>query len=105
MLKQQSVSLKSYKTAQRQLLPNTEHRSHKRLNNKIEVSHEPTRVREKVMRKFKSATQAQRFLSTFGVLRNTFKIGLYKLKAAARKLALQNAISLWNEATQQAYCA
>ena len=69
------------------------------------MSHEPTRVREKVMRKFKSATHAQRFLSTFGVLRNTFKIGLYKLKAAARKLALQNAISLWNEATQQAYCA
>jgi len=31
-------------------------------NNKAELSHQPTMVRERVMRGFKSAKQAQRFL-------------------------------------------
>jgi putative transposase len=40
-----------------------EHRQHKGLNNRAENSHQPTRVREKVMRRFKSACHLQRFLS------------------------------------------
>ena len=32
-------------------------------NNKAELSHQPTRFRERVMRKFKSMEQGQRFLS------------------------------------------
>jgi putative transposase len=55
--------LKSYGAAKREILPGVEHRQHKRLNNRAENSHQPTRLREKKMRKFKSAGQAQRFLS------------------------------------------
>jgi putative transposase len=55
--------LKSYAAARREILPGVEHRQHKRLNNRAENSHQPTRLREKKMRKFKSAKQAQRFLS------------------------------------------
>jgi transposase-like protein len=62
--------LKSYKAAKRKLLKSTEHRSHKRLNNRIEVSHQPTRLREKQMRRFKSPPQAQLFLSIFDIFRN-----------------------------------
>ncbi len=55
--------LKSYGAAKREILPGVEHRQHKRLNNRAENSHQPTRLREKKMRKFKSAGHAQRFLS------------------------------------------
>ncbi len=54
--------LKSYAVAKREILPGVEHRQHKRLNNRAENSHQPTRLREKKMRKFKSAKHAQRFL-------------------------------------------
>jgi putative transposase len=55
--------LKSYGAAKREILPGVEHRQHKRLTNRAENSHQPTRLREKNMRRFKSAKQAQRFLS------------------------------------------
>src|SRR5256884_9839676 len=55
--------LKSYGAAKREILPGVEHRHHKRLNNRAENSHQPTRLREKNMRKFKSAGQSQRFPS------------------------------------------
>src|SRR5205823_5514931 len=47
--------LKSYGAAKREILPGVEHRQHKRLNNRAENSHQPTRLREKKMRRFKSA--------------------------------------------------
>jgi putative transposase len=55
--------LKSYAAAKREILPGVEHRQHKRLNNRAENSHQYTRLREKNMRRFKSAKHAQRFLS------------------------------------------
>ncbi len=55
--------LKRYGAAQREMLPGVEHRQHKGLNNRAENSHQPTRLQEKKMRRFKSAGQAQRFLS------------------------------------------
>ena len=47
--------LRSYGAAKREILPGVEHRQHKRLNNRAENSHQPTRLREKKMRRFKSA--------------------------------------------------
>jgi putative transposase len=55
--------LKSYAAANREIGLKYEHRQHKGLNNRAENSHQPTRVREKVMRRYKSACQLQRFLS------------------------------------------
>jgi putative transposase len=54
--------LASYGAAKREILPSVEHRQHRGLNNRAENSHQPTR-RERVMKRFKSAGQAQRFLS------------------------------------------
>jgi putative transposase len=93
--------LRSYKAAKRKLLKTKQHRSHKRLNNRIEVSHQPTRLREKQMRRFKSPPQAQLFLSVFGVLRNWFKIGLYKLSAEERRCKLKEVFALWRQVTSQ----
>ncbi len=65
--------LKSYSAAKAEIMPGVEHRQHKGLNNRAENSHQPTRVREKVMRRYKSAGQAQRFLSAFGIIASHFR--------------------------------
>jgi putative transposase len=72
--------LKSYKAAKKTILKSTEHRSHKRLNNRCENSHQPTREKERQMRKFKSPAAAQRFLSSMGQINNLLKVGRYKPK-------------------------
>ncbi len=54
--------LRSYINPIKTLAPDAGHRAHKGLNNAIEVSHRPTRKREKIFGKFKSHRQAQRFL-------------------------------------------
>ena len=55
--------LASYGAAKREVMPSVEHRKHKGLNNRAENSHQPTRRRERQTKRFKSAGQAQRFLS------------------------------------------
>jgi putative transposase len=64
--------LKSYAAANRDLGLNVEQRQHKGLNNRAENSHQPTRVREKVMRRFKSAHHLQRFTSVHNQAANLF---------------------------------
>jgi putative transposase len=49
--------LRSYLSALRRVLPDVDHRQHKGLNNRAENSHQPTRQRERLMRRFKSAEQ------------------------------------------------
>src|SRR5215467_7645766 len=54
-------NLGSYEAATKEVMPRVEHRRHKRLNNRAENSHQPTRHRERTMRRFKSPGHAQRF--------------------------------------------
>ena len=51
--------LRSYAAAKRDLTVGAEHRQHKGLNNRAENSHQPTRRRERIMKRFKSRRQAQ----------------------------------------------
>src|ERR671916_811589 len=46
--------LASYGAAKREILRSVEHRQHKRLHNRADNSHQPTRQRERTMRPFKS---------------------------------------------------
>jgi putative transposase len=62
--------LKSYAAAKREIMPGVEHRQHKGLNNRAENSHQPTRRRERIMKRFKSPRQAQCFLSTHDQVAN-----------------------------------
>ncbi len=64
--------LGSYEAAKKEVMPSVEHRRHKRLNNRAENSHQPTRQRERTMRRFKSPGHAQRFLASFGPIREHF---------------------------------
>ncbi len=67
--------LRSYAAAHRSVMPSVTHDTRRYANNRAEVSHQPTRQRERQMRRFKSAGQAQRFLSVHGVVQNLFKLG------------------------------
>ncbi|AXI49090.1 IS6 family transposase (plasmid) [Sulfitobacter sp. SK012] len=75
--------LRSYGTALKELAPGIEHRSHKGLNNRSEGSHRPTRRREKIMGRFKSPRQAQRFLSVHDQVKTVFRPRRHTLSAAA----------------------
>src|SRR4051812_46023971 len=62
--------LASYSAAKGEVMPSVEHRRHKGLNNRAENSHQPTRRRERQMKRFKSPGQAQRFLSAHDGINN-----------------------------------
>ena len=51
--------LRSYGVAHRELIPDTIHDTSQYANNRAELSHQPTSVRERVMRRFKSTHQAR----------------------------------------------
>jgi putative transposase len=91
--------LKSYGAAKREILPGVEHRQHKGLNNRAENSHQPTRLREKKMRRFKSAKHAQRFLSAFGPIAGHFQPRRHRLHAREYRAILQTRFRIWNEVT------
>jgi transposase-like protein len=65
--------LRSYIKPIKTLAPGADHRAHKGLNNAIEVSHRPTRKREKIFGRFKSNRQAQRFLSAHDQINLIFR--------------------------------
>src|ERR671929_796903 len=74
--------LASYGAAKREVLPSVEHRQHKGLNNRAENSHQPTRERERRMRRFKSPGHAQRFLAAYGPIAGHFRPRCHRLRAA-----------------------
>ena len=87
--------LASYRPAIRRVLPNAEHRRHKRLNNRAENSHQPTRERER--RGFKSRGHAQRFLSTFGVIASFFRPGRHLLAVRNYREIMRRRFTQWRE--------
>ena len=65
--------LRSYSAEHRTAMPSVIHSTRQYENNRAEVSHQPTRQRERQMRRFKSAAHAQRFLSVHGLVQNLFR--------------------------------
>ena len=88
--------LRSYFAPIRKLAPGANHRAHKGLNNRIEGSHRPTRKREKIMGRFKSQRQAQRFLAAHDQINTIFCPHRYRLIAASYRHARADAFALWN---------
>ena len=91
--------LKSYGAAHRSIMPSVEHITARYANNLAEVSHQPTRQRERQMRGFKSAGQAQRFLSVHGVIRNLFNLGRHQLISANYRLLRERSFREWSAST------
>ena len=91
--------LGSYAAAKANIAPGLEHRRHKGINNAAEASHRHTRRREKVMGRFKSPQQAQRFLSVHDQTAAVFRPRRHRLSARSYRHARQDAFGLWADYT------
>ena len=90
--------LKSYGAAHRSVMPSVDHNTARYKNNRAEVSHQPTRQRERQMRRFKSAGQAQRFLSVHGVVLNFFRFSRHRMRSENYRWLRARAFKDWNTA-------
>jgi putative transposase len=87
--------LKSYSAAKAEVMPGVEHLQQKYQNNRAENSHQPTRLREQFMRRFKSAGHAQRFLSVFGIITSHFKVGRHLYRANGYGEVMKSRFATW----------
>ncbi len=90
--------LRSYDAAHRTIMPSVNHINHVYANNRAEVSHEPTRQRERAMRGFRSFDQAQRFLTLHGLTQNLFRLGRHLIQAVNYRLLRAQAFQVWKDA-------
>jgi len=90
--------LKSYSAVHGNVMPSVVHDTRRWANNRAEVSHQPTRQRERQMRSFKSAAQAQRLLAVQGVVLNLFQLGRHRLRSANYRTLRGCAFATWIEA-------
>jgi putative transposase len=68
------------------------------LNNRAENSHQPTRRRERIMKRFKSSRQAQRFLSVHGQVANLIHVPYpNSVTADFRRASRERAFAVWRE--------
>ena len=97
--------LKSYATAKREIMPGVEHRQHKGLNKWAENSHQPTRRRERIMKRFKSPRHVQRFRSAHDQLANVFPRRRDYDTAANLRSDRTQAFATWADVTGVAMAA
>ena len=93
--------LRSYAAAKADIAPGIEHRQHKGINNLAEASHRHTRRREKVMGRFKSPGQAQRFASVHDQTTALFRPKRHRLSARSYRHARTDAFEIWNDYTTE----
>src|SRR4030081_3655482 len=89
--------LKSYSAASAEVMPSVDHLAHIYQNIRAENSHQPTRLRERVMRRFKSAGHAQRFLWAFGIITSHFRVGRHQYRAGTYREVMKARFVLWHE--------
>ncbi len=91
--------LRSYGVAHRKLVPDAIHDTSQYANNRAELSHQPTRERERGMRRFKSMMQAQRFLEAHTAVSNLFILGRHLVSASDYRNLRQGAFASWKKVT------
>ena len=91
--------LASYPVAHRRLMRSVEHRRSKYLNNRAENSHQPTRQRERAMKRFTTPGGAQRFLSAFSGISPHFRPRRHRLTAAQYRHEMTTRFTTWNQVT------
>ena len=90
--------LGSYAVARRELLPTAAHDTRRYANNRAELSHQQTRVREGGMRRFKSMFQAQRFVRVHAAVSNLFNLGRHLVAAGHYRALRRGAFASWDRA-------
>ena len=91
--------LRSHSAAHGSVMPSVVHSTRQYENNRAEVSHQPTRQRERQMRRFKSIAHAQRFLWVHGLVQNLFRVGRHLLRAVHHRLLRTRSFLVWNDVT------
>ena len=91
--------LSSYQVAHRELMASVQHRRSKYLNNRAENSHQPTRQRERAMKRFTSPGHAQRFLSAFSRISPHFRPRRHLLSATGWRHEMADRFTAWNQIT------
>jgi len=86
-------------TARRAVSPSIEHRRHRGRNNRAEHAHQPTRARERRLRRCKRPGHAQRFLAAYGPIAAHFRPRRHRLTAAAYRQQRDHAFATWREVT------
>lgn len=89
--------LANYGAALKEIAPSVPHNTKQYANNRAEVSHQPTRLKERQMKRFKSHSHAQRFLSFFGLVRNLFRCQRHMLSANNHRLLREKAFATWQD--------
>jgi putative transposase len=89
--------LASYGVAHRELMPSVTHRQSRYLNNRAENSHQPTRQRERALRRFKSVRHAQQFLSAFSGISTHFRPRRHRLSATGWRTEMAERFAIWDE--------
>jgi len=92
--------LASYGVAHRQLMRSVTHRQSRYLNNRAENSHQPTRQRERAMKRFKSMRHAQQFLSAFSGISTHFRPRRHRLSATGWRTEMAERFTVWREVTE-----
>ena len=90
--------LRSYGVAHRELIPDSIHDTSQYANNRAELSHQPTRVRERGLRRFKSPRQAQRFLDVHATVYNLFNLGRHLVSTEHYRNLREGAFVSWTNA-------
>ncbi|PWC56327.1 integrase [Azospirillum sp. TSH7] len=91
--------LKTYAAAKRGMRLGNEDRQSQYLNNRCEVLHQLTRRRERHMQRFKSAQQAQQFLSGHSPVHNDFQLHRHLISSSEHRAARARAFTVWREVT------
>ena len=91
--------LGSYSAAKAAVLPSVEQRQSKGENNGAEHAHQLTRLREKVIGRFKSAGDAQGLLWAFGIIATHLRPGRHLYKAAGYREVRQSRLATRSKVT------
>jgi putative transposase len=90
--------LRSYGAALRKIGFSGLHEQGLRANNRAENSHQPVRRRERKMQGFKSAKSAQRFISVYAAVYNTFDVQRHLISHPTHRQFRIAAHQSWSEA-------
>jgi putative transposase len=90
--------LRSYGGAYRELLPEAIHDTSQYATNTAGLSHQPRRMRERAMRKFKSMEQAQRFLGAHAAVYNLLNLVRHLVSAENYRYFRLRAFASWERA-------
>jgi len=94
--------LRSYGAALREIGMTDRHVTGRRLNNRAENSHQPTRRRERSWISFKKPGPTQRFLSVHAAVYNTFNVQRHLISRRTLRTFRAEAFSHWQAAVAAA---